>query len=269
MLVFKSNLGHNCRVICPRQFAMSESKQTFDEMGFVVERSFVSADEIKTILSRLKLIIEEQLRSLPREHVFYEDRKVAGSLKQIQQLQLHDEFFMQTMNGKPRQLAEELLGEPVEVINLQYFNKPAGIGKPTPAHQDVYYFKLSPCSAVTMWLALEDVDEENGCVRYLPRSHRCGIRPHKSTGTLGFSQGIEGYPSASELEQEIAIQATAGDLLAHHALTIHRADGNQSRCRSRQALGFIFYGVSAKVDQDAHQAYQQKLKSNLIAEGKI
>ena len=45
-------------------------------------------------------------------------------------------------------------------MNLQYFNKSPGANKPTPPHQDGYYFMITPCEAVTMWLALDEVDDE-------------------------------------------------------------------------------------------------------------
>jgi phytanoyl-CoA hydroxylase len=57
--------------------------------------------------------------------------------------------------------------------------------------------------------------------------------------------------------------------LAHHALTVHRADANLSPTRSRRALGFIFYGESAREDKLAHDAYQKDLVSKMSAEDKI
>ena len=53
--------------------------------------------------------------------------------------------------------------------------------------------------------------------------------------TLGFSQGIVGYPTALERESETPFPAKPGDLLVHDAMTIHRADGNRSMTRSRRA----------------------------------
>ena len=153
--------------------------------------------------------------------------------------------------------------------NMQYFNKPPGIGQPTPPHQDGYYFMLAPCEAVTMWFALEDVDEENGCVRYVPGSHKHGMREHARTQTLGFSQGIVDYPTVADRESELAFPAKPGDLLVHHALTIHRADGNRSTTRTRRALGFIYYSDRAREDVEAHAAYQRRLAEDMKAAGKL
>ena len=63
--------------------------------------------------------------------------------------------------------------------------------------------------------------------------------------------------------------AGPGDLLAHDAMTIHRADANSSSDRPRRALGFIYYSERAREDGAAHAAYQKKLAEELAAEGRI
>ena len=244
------------------------AKTEFEKSGFVFCESFFSRAKIDEIDTQLNRVISD-LKDWPREHVFFEDRDDTSSLKQLQQLQHHDSYFAELMNDQPRKLAEQLFGAESVAVNMQFFNKPAGIGKPTPPHQDGYYFKLSPCEAVTMWLALEPVDEENGCVRYIPGSHLKEMREHSQTNTLGFSQGIVDYPTASDKELEVAMPAQPGDLLAHHALTIHRADGNRSQTRSRRALGFIFYSINAKEDVEAHRRYQRELKQSMISKEQI
>ena len=128
---------------------------------------------------------------------------------------------------------------------------------------------LEPCRALTMWLALDEVDEENGCVRYVRGSHQEGLRPHSRTQTLGFSQGISDFGNEQDKASEVICRAQPGDLLAHQAMTIHWAGANNSPTRSRRALGFIFYGVNAREDAAAHKAYQLKLDSELAASGKI
>ena len=68
------------------------------------------------------------------------------------------------------------------------------------------------------------------------------------------------FGSGDDLAREEPQPASPGDLLAHHALTIHRADGNSSPTRTRRALGFIFYSVDAKEDVAARQAYEKDLE---------
>ena len=96
-----------------------------------------------------------------------------------------------------------------------------------------------------------------------------GMRPHGRTQTLGFSQGITDFGKASDQRDEVACPAQPGDLLAHHALSIHRADANLSITRNRRALGFIFYAQSAREDVAEHEAYQSKLAVEMAEAGKI
>jgi len=244
-------------------------KEIFEQNGFVYVPGFCKADELLQIETAVERLIAERVPLLPREHVFYEDKANVCTLKQIQRLHEHDEFFGTFFDDKPRSLAEELLGETVEGKNVQYFNKPPSIGQATPPHQDGFYFMLEPCHALTMWMALDVVDEDNGCVRYVRGSHMHGMRPHGRTQTLGFSQGITDFGKASDQRDEVACPAQPGDLLAHHALSIHRADANLSITRNRRALGFIFYAQSAREDVAEHEAYQSKLAVEMAEAGKI
>jgi phytanoyl-CoA hydroxylase len=170
------------------------------------------------------------------------------------------------MQNSLTEVAAALFGEGAVPREFQWFNKPPRIGKATPPHQDGYYFMLQPNLAMTMWLALDSVDERNGCVRYIPGSHKLPIRPHKRTGTLGFSQGVSYEPS--DFDAEIAVSAEPGDMLVHHSLTVHRADANRSD-RHRRSLGIVFYAQSAKVDTERHKAYNDALKRELAETGKI
>ena len=248
----------------------SEFQHQFNEQGFVYCREFFSTEQVTDILNEIDRVIRDVVPNMPAEHVFYEDKTNRKTLKQLQNLNIHDPFFGKLLNRGPvRQLAETLIGHAVNPQNLQYFNKPPNVGLPTPAHQDGYYFKLTPCRAITLWLALEEIDVENGCVRYVNGSHRKGMRPHGQTETLGFSQGITDYPTALDLAHEIACPASPGDLLAHDALTIHRADGNSSNTRTRRALGFIYYDQRATEDNIAKESYQKELKRRLVQDGKI
>lgn len=242
-------------------------RELFESDGFVAVGSFLSGGEVEVCLRELARYVSEVVPGLPAEHVFYEDKDDLATLKQLQRMHEYDGWFGEFFAGKPKRLAEELLGTEVVGKNLQYFNKPADGGQPTPPHQDGFYFKLDPPHALTMWMALEDVDEENGCVRYVKGSHLKGMREHGRTGTLGFSQGLTDFGREEDLAAEEAMPAAAGDLLAHHALTIHRAGGNSSATRSRRALGFIFYSVDAREDIEAQEAYRKELAKQ--QEGKI
>lgn len=243
----------------------------FQRDGYVCVKPLLSPEEVEALNGEIARFIRDVVPTMPAAQVYYEDKADKRSLKQIQRMFDHDAHFRDLMeNGPARHIAETVLQDEVVPVNMQYFNKPAGIGQPTPPHQDGYYFHLSPCEAVTGWLALEEVDDENGCIHYVRGSHRAdGFRPHGPTGVLGFSQGITDFGGADDRADEVAFPGPAGTLLMHHAKTIHWAGANRSQTRSRRALGFIYYARTAKVDQAAKDAYQAQLDARLKGERKI
>jgi len=247
---------------------VSSLKPDFDDTGYVIVTSFLDAVEVKELQLEINRFIEENVRYLPEEVVYYEDKDDLSTLKQIQKIYEYDDYFMQLASkDKVVGLAEELLGGAVTLQNMQYFNKIPHMGQATPAHQDGYYFMITPQNAVTMWLSVGQADASNGAVCYIPGSHKKGIRPHGRTGTLGFSQGITDWSKEDDLAC-VQMEANAGDMLVHHSLMIHRANNNESE-RDRKSIGFIFYRDDVEIDQKARVAYQEKLDRSLKEQGKI
>ena len=235
-------------------------KESFDKDGYVFIPGFLSKDEVQVLNENVKRFISEGMPAMSTNHYFYEDKNDPSTLKQMQDLEKYDAWFKTlAVASKYEELAKSLLGEAVECKTVEYFNKPPKIGKPTPPHQDGYYFMINPPQAVTMWLALEDVLEETGCVKYIKGSHLKGMRPHGRTSTLGFSQGIVDFGTADDMENEVAFPAQPGDLLVHHSMTIHRAGANTTADRTRKAIGLIYFGVSAREDVEAKKRYMTQL----------
>lgn len=246
-------------------------KPDFDRDGFVAIDPLFDEAEMVEINAEVTRFLKEDVQLMPPEQVYLEDRNDPASIKQLLRLFDHSAYFHQMMfDGPIRRIAEEVLGDAVIPMNMQFFNKPAGIGQPTPPHQDGHYFHLTPAEAVTGWLALETVDQENGCIHYVRSSNRGErFRPHGFTGVLGFSQGMTDFGTEDDIANTVACPGGPGTFLMHHACTIHWAGPNTSPNRSRRALGFIYYAARAKLDVAAKEAYQTTLNARLKAEGKI
>jgi phytanoyl-CoA hydroxylase len=241
-------------------------KADYDRDGFVIVREFLPPDELADLSTNLDRYIQQVVPTLADKYAFYDDRSRPETLKQLQYMSVDPYFERYRQHPRWRALAEALLGEPVEPSEPEWFNKPAGTNHVTPPHQDNYYFCLRPPQVVTIWLALEDVDEENGCLRYVAGSHREGVRPHSASKILGFSQGISDY-GPRDTQREVKILLRRGDAVVHHGNTIHRADANRSNIRNRRAFAMVIKGVSCQRDEEAFARYQAAVKQQHVAMG--
>jgi phytanoyl-CoA hydroxylase len=234
-------------------------KQTFNQDGFVVVRQFLTKSDLADLVGQLDRYIRDVVPGLSDAHAFYHDRVRPETLKQMQFMQVDPFFRDYTHHPNWKALAETLVGELAACESPEWFNKPPGVDHPTPPHQDNYYFNLQPPNVATIWLALDQVDDENGCLRYLPGSHRRGFRPHGRSNVLGFSQGITDFgPDDAAAEKKIHL--APGDAVAHHGMTIHRAEPNRSPVRNRRAFAMVFKGVSCRRDEAGFARYQESAK---------
>ncbi len=243
-------------------------KEDFDRDGFVLVEGYLSSGEAAEVNTQIQRFIDEVLPAAPDTTAFYEDRDDPASIKRLQNMADLDPYFGELFQSdRFTSLASFLLADDVVPKNPQWFNKPARVGAVTPPHQDGFYFMLEPNEAITLWIALDDIDEGNGCMRYVRGSHRRGMRPHRASNVLGFSQGVSDY-SDEDLEREVAMRARPGDLFAHHSMIIHRADANRSD-RRRAALGLVYFAARARKDEEKAERYRQELFARWEREGKI
>ncbi|XP_077978567.1 putative alpha-ketoglutarate-dependent hypophosphite dioxygenase [Glandiceps talaboti] len=247
----------------------NKEKHWFDKQGYVKLVDFLSQQEVLSIERELSRFRKDVIPKIPPTMVFYEDKENQNSIIRLEKMMDHDEFFKDlaespAFNG----LADLLLGMDCEPNNVQFFSKPPG-AKETPPHQDGKYFMHE--KGLTFWLALDDADEENGCMFYVPGSHKEGLIDHEKTDMIGFSQKLIEYTDDMK-NKEVCADAKKGTLLGHHPYMVHRAGNNKSEVRWRPAIGLTYWAKSCKDDEELHKRraeYHKKLFQELETSGKI
>lgn len=243
-----------------------QEKRDYDRDGFVIVRQLLPQSEFAALCQNLDRYIRDVVPDLPDSAAFYDDRSRPSTLKQMQHMGVDPFFKEYAAHPRWRALADALVGEESRAESPEWFNKPPGTNHVTPPHQDNYYFNLKPPNVVTIWMALDAVDDENGCLRYVRGSHLKPVRSHNRSGVLGFSQGIFDY-GAADTELEVPIHLQPGDVVAHHGNTIHRADANRSSVRSRRSFAMVFKGISCRRDEEGFARYTEALKAQHAAMG--
>ena len=110
-------------------------------------------------------------------------------------------------------------------------------------HQDYSYWPLDTAEGVTLWVTLDDADLDNGCLRYIPGSHRAGER-QPADFIRGTGQpprpGLPPMDANTRGHEAVDAPARAGEVLAHHALIYHMSGPNLStRQRRGWSLNFV------------------------------
>ena len=147
--------------------------------------------------------------------------------------------------------AMRLLDGPVRFWHDQIFAKPAKDGGVVAWHQDYsYWTRTAPVAHLTCWIGLDDSNEENGCLNYVPGSHRWDLLPRNDLANdmdaildlLDDEQKQQFRPVPSILE--------AGEASFHHPMTVHGSYENRSdRPRRAVVLNFIRDGVESRSDE--------------------
>lgn len=133
--------------------------------------------------------------------------------------------------------ASQLLDGPVRFWHDQLFCKPAKHGGVVAWHQDYsYWTRTQPMQHLTCWIGLDDATTENGCVHYIPGSHRWTLLP--KTVLAGGMDAIREILTPEQREQfhePYACELKAGEAVFHHPLTLHGSFANESP-RPRRAV---------------------------------
>jgi len=143
--------------------------------------------------------------------------------------------------------ASQLLGGAVRFWHDQLFCKPAHHGGVVAWHQDYsYWTRTEPMAHLSCWIGLDDSTQENGCVHYVPGSHRWHLLP--ITGLTNDMHAIESVLSEEQKAEfkPLAIELEAGECSFHHPLMVHGSYENRSHNARRGAVINVFRdGVSS------------------------
>lgn len=147
--------------------------------------------------------------------------------------------------------ASQLLGGAVRFWHDQLFCKPAQHGGVVAWHQDYsYWTRTQPMAHLTCWIGLDDAACDNGCLQYVPGSHRWPLLP--ITGLAGDMNAIQEVLSTEQRKQfePVPIELKAGECAFHHPLLVHGSYENITlRPRRATVINVMRDGVRSESDE--------------------
>lgn len=131
-------------------------------------------------------------------------------------------------------IAAQLAGTTMRIWHGHLLTKMPDDSKPTAWYQALPYWPHSAGDQLGIWIPLQDVDEERGCLGVIPGSHRLGVLPAHD-----FREMTDAFSYLPESMGTPVRPLSRGDCSVHHCLTLHGANAN---CSNRPRMAFtIFY----------------------------
>jgi len=136
---------------------------------------------------------------------------------------------------------EALIGPNFLCWGTHFFCKLPGDGKRVAWHQDASFWPLTPSKCVTAWLAIDDAEVENGCMRVVPRSHLHGqiaFRRSEDDGSAVLNQTVDGVDLYGD--EPFDVELEAGQFSLHSDLILHGSNPNVSAEKRRCGVTLRF-----------------------------
>jgi hypothetical protein len=226
----------------------------FERDGFLKLSDFTSEREIGPIRDVYDAIMDGSIEIAG-------DRMLGGVTRQVMNPSNElDGFAENDVLRAGFNVATALLGTAdLEKSFEMLIFKPPGHPNPTPWHQDMAYMDhpFAPAGSpialgsIQFWVALDDADEENGCMHFAPGFHTRPLLEHRvaSGDPLDDSRLLELAHPDRDLSDapRVACPIRAGGATAHTLGTPHYTPSNESTTRPRRA--YIFNIATREINQ--------------------
>ncbi len=223
----------------------------YRENGFVVIENFLSPEELVHWQTSTQTAVDERLERNRASAT--ENQGIAQTLSnQADPDNYYAQVFTQCLKlAESNDAMHDIIYDPelgkvvaalagvdgIRVWHDQALFKPP-YGNPTGWHLDNPYWSFSSRDAISIWVALDDATLENGCMYYVPGSHKTAewernVGIGKNLGDL-----FKAYPEWREIDT-VACPCKAGTAVFHNGLTAHGAGANMTS-KPRRAMTCAF-----------------------------
>jgi phytanoyl-CoA hydroxylase len=233
------------------------------ELGWVIVASVFSTSEVESIACLADRIGQAELSDDPTSRVTV-DRSPTGRLaprKIDWAFPKHPAFRSFVLDERLREILTSIIGRPVYLVRDQVFLKPAVFGSAKPWHQDQAHLQVDPLDhAIGAWIALDDVTEDNGCLRYISGSHRGQQFDHTPMpGAQHHAILDPAQFAAVDRSRKACAVLAAGGVVLHHPLTLHSSRPNMSpQPRRAYSSHWVTDAVTAR-DHTLEWAYSRRV----------
>lgn len=204
-----------------------EQVRMYNELGFVSGITIFDADEVDELnrqFARLCELLDE------------DETPYAMDGWERHNTWLYD----LVLNPRLLDCVEDVIGPNFYQWGSNFLCKMPHEGIYIPWHQDLHDWPLTGGEVLTVWIAFDDVDAENGCLRMLPATNHIGRVAHTRRRPEPRGADVSLLPFYADPERvpepdAVNVALRAGQISLHSASVIHGSEGNRS---DRRRCGF-------------------------------
>ena len=222
-----------------------KEQQHYQEHGYVIPQYRLPAEQLAELREAVDWVIANNPQARP-EHLV----SIHVVNNQPERINGHKSFLDLASDPAILDLVEGAIGPNLILWGAHLFCKPVKTGMEVPMHQDGEYWPIRPLATCSLWLALDDVTRENGCMRFIPGSHRSQTpfnheRQDRDDVVINMEIDKTTYNEADAVD----IELEAGQMSLHDIYLIHGSNANRSE-RRRAGLALRFMPASSHFVRD-------------------
>jgi ectoine hydroxylase-related dioxygenase (phytanoyl-CoA dioxygenase family) len=238
-----------------------EHAKLYKEQGFLAVESILSDTEIRGAIEAImehifsdETNVKIQFSKPKSELTRAEDREFAVR-KLYEFAEVEQRLRAIAYHPVLLNIVERLIGAKPRLVQDMALLKPPNGGGEKPWHQDMAYGNLAyDQSVIGVWIALDEVGIDNGCMQVVPRSHMDGGTPHYAIRDWQICD------ANVPVQRNVAVPLKPGGALFFHGLLVHGTANNFSNKR-RRALQFHY--VSEKAEKVSPREYKRMFTNEM------
>ncbi len=220
----------------------SDAAHQYDELGYLLLGSLMPPAAVERARAELDRMLFQLNPEIRPDEIYSAHQQERWLLE----LAVSDDLL---------DAVEQVIGSDIVLWSTHLICKPPRTGRAIPWHQDGTYWNVVG-RMVSVWLALDDVDRENGTMYVLPRWHKqvFGRRP---TGDEFFDEEIQPDALPKNIEQQqVEYRFKAGEAGMHHVLIPHSSPPNLSSTRWRRVLVIRYMSADGEMGAKQYPDYR-------------
>jgi len=232
-----------------------EQLKFFEENGYITDLPCLNEEQLEELLKELEVIMkgDEQIKALFHDYISNESPDPSQVLFHALGAWRVSPAFHDILWHSPILVAAaQFLEGSVRFWHDQLFCKPGLNGSVVAWHQDYsYWTRTGPMAHLTVHIALDEQKIENGCLHYIPGSHKWPLLPITSRH-FDDMDSIRTVLTPEQLKDfnPKPMLLKRGNMCFHHPLTVHGSYGNKSQGpRRATVLNFFRDGTISNSDE--------------------